>query len=306
MSKEKRTPKKPFTVRCSIDDKKHFERTLGFIIESEGFTGKDERVKAFRWMCDQALLGFDRDATPRTRSEVEALIQCDYLRRGLATWLCGETMRKKKVPTDLGNDPELVVAGCLDCIRKREELHAIAINKILVKLSIVKMREFYLQFMKLSRDGLGVDCLMCRAELLDGITQMSVDGASMRCPQLDNQYVSIEEVCLQKVNPQMGLGCEFFISVEHFVDLDDMGIIQRKEVSPNVAPQPCGDYIEDKCPGPDECLINQKNLARAHKYCPERYHPDPISNLLLEGPEEKGQALPELPDGEEETTKRDE
>jgi hypothetical protein len=284
-----RTTKKRIEFRVAVpqtEDKNHAERALQFTIETEGFSGeKDERALALRFIMDQALLGFSREDTPQAIRNVLDVVKCPYLRRGVSSYLCGETMKKKKEATDLGVEPELVIAGCLDCIRKKEEERALEIEKILMKASIVKMREFFVQFMKLSYDGLGVDLSMCRGALLNGMAIISVDGVTLRCPHLDNQYVEIDKVCLQKVNPKLGLGCEFFIKLEHFVDLDDMGIIQRKEVPIRFTPQPCSDSIEDRCPGVDECNINQRNLAKANKYCPERYKPGDIVPLL-EAPEE--------------------
>ena len=161
-----------------------------------------------------------------------------------------------------------------------------------MKASLVKMREFYVQFLKLTRDGLGVDLQMCRGALLNGMAIISVDGVTLRCPELENQYVEIEKVCLMKVNPKLGLGCENFIKLEHNVGLDDMGIVQRKEVDVRFTPQPCSDYVEDNCPGTDDCQINQRNLAKANRYCPERYTPGEILPAL-EAPEEPLQEDPE-------------
>ena len=273
------------------EDKGHAERALQFIIETEGFAGKNhERARALRFIMDQALLGFPRDPSPQTRTNVEELIQCEYNRRSrppdIPGWLCGETMKKKKAPTHLGSDPEYVIAGCLDWIRKKAELRALEVEKALMKASIVKMREFYIQFMKLSYDGLGVDLMMCRGSLLDGLAIISTDGVHLRCPLMDNQYVEVEKVCLQKVNPELGLGCEFFIKLEHLVHLDDMGIIQRKEVPVQFTPRPCSDSVEDTCPGLDACEINQMNLAKANLFCPMRYRPGDILPAL-EAPQEE-------------------
>ena len=294
-----RASKKRIEFRVSVpqtEDKNHAERALQFTIETEGFSGeKDERALALRFIMDQALLGFSRDDSPQAIRNVLDVIKCGYIRRGVSSWLCGETFKKKKEATDLGVDPELVIAGCLDCIRKSEELRALEVEKILMKASIVKMREFFVQFMKLSYDGLGVDLSMCRGALLNGLAIISVDGVTLRCPLLDNQYVEIDKVCLQKVNPKLGLGCEFFIKLEHFVDLDDMGIIRRKEVPVRFTPQPCSDSIEGECPGVDACNRNQRNLAKANRYCPERYKPGDIVPAL-EGHVEEEEPLQEDPE----------
>ena len=144
----------PFTIRITQEDKDHADRALQYIIDTEGFDGKDARGQALRFIMDQALLGFHRTETPTRISGGLDDIDCHYLRRVALDWVCGETMKKKKEPTILGQDTEMVVAGCLDCIRKKEELRAQAIEKLLMKASVVKMREFYIQFMKLAHDGL--------------------------------------------------------------------------------------------------------------------------------------------------------
>ena len=274
----------PFTIRVPQEDKDHALRALQFIIDTEGFDGKDARAKALRYIMDQALLGFHRTETPSRIAGGLDNIDCHYLRRVGLDWVCGETMAKKKEPTILGPDTEMVVAGCLDCIRKKEELRAQAIDKLLMKASIVKMREFYIQFMKLAHDGLDVDCLMCRGDLLNGKIIMSIDGTTLQCPLLDDQFVDIKAVCLEKVNPQRGKGCEYFIAVAHNVHLDDMGIIRRQEVPIHFMPTPCNDY-EKNCPGVDECTVNIFALAKINKYCPFRYTPSPARSLLPALPE---------------------
>jgi len=278
----------PFTIRVPQEDKDHALRALQYIIDTEGFDGKDARAQALRFIMDQALLGFHRTETPTRISAGLDDIDCHYLRRVGLDWVCGETMKKKKEPKVLGSqsDTDFVVAGCLDCIRKKEELRAQEIEKLLMKASIVKMREFYIQFMKLAHDGLDVDCLMCRGDLLNGKIIMSIDGTTLQCPLLDDQYVDIKAVCLEKVNPQRGKGCEYFIAVAHNVHLDSMGIIRRQEVPVHFIPTPCFDY-EKKCPGVDECTVNLFALAKINKYCPFRFTPGPARALLPVLPDEE-------------------
>lgn len=258
------------TFRLAPSEKRDVNRAIDHIIETEEITGRGARSDALIIISERALLGFTIDSTPGSVSETLTVIECDYLRYAPPRFYCLETVAKKKEAADLGYDAASVEANCTACLRKKDELRNLMIEKLLMRQSVARIATFYKRFVKISRDGFDVDCTLCLAETGKGHIVISQDGDILDCPILENQAVAIEDVCKVKVNPDGSSPCRFLVTFPHLATLDDMGIDQT-QIYDEITPTPCHSFEQDECPGLDGCTVNLTALARINKYCPHRY-----------------------------------
>lgn len=295
--------------RLAPSEKRDINRAIDHIIATEKLLGRSSRPDALVIMSERSLLGFTIDSTPGSVSETLSLITCDYLLYDHVRFLCLEPVAKKKEPAELGSDASLVEKYCAACLRKKDELRNLMIEKLLMRQSVARLTNFYKRFVQISRDGFDVDCTLCLAERMKGTIGISGDGETLICPLLEDQYVTIEDVCKVKVNPDGSTPCRHLVAFPHLATLDDMGI-DRTEIYAEVNPTPCHAFEDDSCPGKQPCTVNLNSLARINKYCPLRYEAPggraaaPLLEAPIEDPPEE--PLDESSSDEEEEAPVDE
>ena len=288
MSPREYSGQKQFVIRLKDEERTRVDNAIDYIIQTDGLTGTRAKQRALVLICDRALLGFSPTSTPGEDLRVLESVNCPYLRRELDDWVCDETIgtTNKRESAILGDDNEVVIAKCQAHLLRKQELKNEKIETLLAKSSLVKMKEFFRQFLRVAKDGLDVPLYMCRASWMDGSILVSKDGVSLRCSLTDNQIVSISGVCRERVDPETGsTPCRYFLDLSHTVTLDSVDDL-RKKVDIQIAPLPCPKY-PNSCPGAGDCTENPESLAVNGRYCPETYPrnaPALLESLKTEDP----------------------
>ena len=157
---------------------------------------------------------------PNVRDVLEQ-IKCGYIGFVNDNFYCRETMAKKREPTLLAGEPEIILKNCLACIKWKLEQEFNKRNTELRKESIKKLREFMKGFIILSKSGFKYTAFMCLCDADSGNIIFSRGGEALQCPQLEKELVNIRLTCMEKINEKTGQRpCEYLASLEGIQTLD--------------------------------------------------------------------------------------
>lgn len=218
--------------KLDADKKKYVETTLDIIGKQKNIESRGETLylvlKTYNdTMKQQANVDYSRIKP----------FECNFLVHYNDEWNCNEPMSTTKKPIQLGDEVEIIRSKCRACF----EGHSIAENerkrKLLERSNIIKLQDFYKDFLALTKHGFNVDCVMCKGLLLDKNTViMSRDGESIYCPHQDMAIVNINDICKEVTNTgNKSKGCEYLISLEHHVNFKDSDVEEKiKEILPKL------------------------------------------------------------------------
>jgi len=182
------------------------------------------------------------------------IVGCNFLNLIENNFYCFENLHRTKIGKQLGESLSIVIEKCKACKRGKEQQREKENEKLLQKETIRKLIDFRKEFLRISQDGFGATCYMCKADLLDNYRiSFSHDGLSLLCPQLENKLVLIKEVCRQAIDRKtQEIPCKYFIELEHHVTFTETPIYEKiKTKLPQI------EYQEDKTKVESEPTIKE-------------------------------------------------
>ena len=212
---------KTFSVRITKSVKDKIENCLVKIAEDTGF----KKGKALEYVFDayiQMLLEGKAKPDEYIEPDIQDVltsINCDYLLYD-GKFFCLERYHNKKERDIIGIEPSKVKDNCMACLKGKQDIIKHKITEQRRKESFRKLHDFLKQFIVITEKGIIANAYMCTYDALDGKFHVSKDGKSLRCPLEEDEYISIKEVCFNRVNPKKEMPpCQYLITLEHIVKL---------------------------------------------------------------------------------------
>jgi len=177
---------------------------------SDRFSEIDNKGQAFMKLISLFNEGFkppSDDAIGDSKRAMEQ-VNCDFLRYEgeVEGFICNEYFHTKKKGNPLGHEPQLILMRCYDCRRGKQIKKQQEIDKKLQQDSFRKILDFRKTFMQALGDGIEADVFLCKGSITkDSSFQISVNSENMTCPLIDDDLVTIEDFCKQKINKATGL-----------------------------------------------------------------------------------------------------
>lgn len=150
-------------------------------------------------------------------------IDCNFLMYDSESdeWVCLENIARNKKPSVLGMDGIKVKQLCQACFDKRNQDKRNEEMKILQKKGFDRLAQFYKQFQIITDNGLNAYVRICNCDDFEKFS-ISRNGHTLNCPQQNDEIVTIEEVCMNKIDPTTSKrGCPWLVSIDSIVNLKD-------------------------------------------------------------------------------------
>jgi len=204
------------------DSQKEFtNRILERLNKEKGLTKSDAFVYVFEQYENNIIGNKSGEYISANVRDVLTQITCGYIGFVNDSFICRETMMKKKEPTTLLGEPQTVLENCIGCIKRKIETEQDKRNSEMRKESIKKLQAFMKEFIRISKSGFNYTAYLCLCNADEGKIQFSRGGESMPCLQLDDESVNIQYTCMEKINPTtQNKPCEYLASLEGIQSLD--------------------------------------------------------------------------------------
>lgn len=221
--------KEAFTIRLKPDERAKVETMLDHVAKTEGLTGQRMRAESLAKAADIILIG--RPVDDEENGEARAILHvCDYLIQDtFGGYQCLKKMNTTHKPIPLGNDRGLVLIYCDRCAKAKQEAEELRIKKLQEKRNIQQFTQLYKVLAKTIDHGLDVNAYLCKAGLYRGDIRFSQDGETLQCWIEDEDKtpeVSIEDVCMCRINPDHTTPCRFLVDIIHHVKIEDTSIYE--------------------------------------------------------------------------------
>ena len=163
--------------------------------------------------------------------------ECNFLNFSNETWECLEPMGTSKKPIPLGDSDIDVKIKCKACFEGHQIAENERLKRLLERGNIVKLTDFYKEFLALTKHGFSVGCIMCKGDLLDkNRVIVSRDGEVIYCPLQNMDIVNIKEICEEVIDTaNKTKGCQYLIQFTHHVAYKGSTAEERiKEILPQL------------------------------------------------------------------------
>jgi hypothetical protein len=205
------------------EQKKYINTWFADLVKSRGELGK--KGEALQYIIDQYDLAFKNIRFREVPEDVESLIKeadCQYLKyepyeegkkKGTG-YVCYEFFSKKKKPSILGTDHDLILSKCNLCKAGKLDLVEQQIQKQLRKKNIKNLLNLREILINLQIEGGIAQIFICKADLLEQKKLVvSTNGTHLPCPlEEDTKDVQVKLHCYNQINPMsMEPPCQYLI-----------------------------------------------------------------------------------------------
>lgn len=207
--------------RLTTSQKEFANRIIDRLNKEKSLNKSDAFVYVFKQYEDNIISNKSGEyIAPNVRDVLEQ-IKCGYIGFINDAFYCRETMAKKREPTLLVGEPEVILKNCSACIQYKLEQEINKRNTELRKESIKKLQSFMKGFIAISKSGFRYTAFMCLCDADSGSIIFSRGGEALQCPILDKELVNIQLTCMKKINPKTSkMPCEYLASLEGIQTLD--------------------------------------------------------------------------------------
>ncbi len=225
------------SIRChNAEQKKFINRKLADLVKDRGELSK--KVDAVQYIIDQYLTEYKAIRYRKAPESVEAIIQladCQYLRwepylLGVVKgeeifqngFVCYEFFSRKKKPSPLGSDPDLLLGKCDLCKAGKLDRIETEVQKQLRKKNIKGLLDLRDILINLQIEGGLAQIYICKANLMEKKTLiLCTNGVHLTCPlEEGSPEVQVKKHCYTVITPwTQEPPCQFLIDPHIMVQI---------------------------------------------------------------------------------------
>jgi len=200
------------SIRCrNAEQKKFINDNLADLVDDRGELVK--KVDAIQFILDQYLTEYKALRYREAPESVEALIRendCQYLKyepfkegkEENIQFVCYEFFSRKKKPSPLGSDHELILGKCDLCKAGKIDRIELEVQKQLRKKNIKGLLDLRDILINLQIEGGLAQIYICKANLMEKKTLiLCTNGTHLTCPLFENQEVQVKNHCYNQITP---------------------------------------------------------------------------------------------------------
>jgi hypothetical protein len=153
---------------------------------------------------------------PKSIQETIRMCDCEFIKYGgdVDNYVCYENFHKNRKKQQIGKEPDVVIANCRLCKIGKATAIQRNIESQFRKKGVTSLVKLVHDLIRIDQDGGVAQIFLCQAKRWsnDEIV-ISSDCTHFKCPELDDEYIVIEEECLKRINPyNMAPPCQYLVS----------------------------------------------------------------------------------------------
>ena len=170
-------------------------------------------------LCTLFESGYDvlgNNELPKTVHDTFRLCDCEFIKydTNSAKFFCYENYHKNKKKLEIGKEPDAVISNCVLCKIGTATSIQKGIESQFRKKGVTSMVKLVHDLIRIDQDGGVAQIFLCQGKRWssDEIV-ISSDCTHFKCPELDGEYIVIEERCLKQIDPlTMKPPCRYLVS----------------------------------------------------------------------------------------------
>lgn len=139
---------------------------------------------------------------PHSIEETIRLADCDFIKWDGNIFVCYESYHKNKSPKEIYAEHDKVINACYLCKVGKAKTIQKSVENQFRKKGISNMISLVNNLLKIDYEGAVAQIFICQAKRLsDDELVISSDGTHFKCPELEDEYILIDEYCIKQVDP---------------------------------------------------------------------------------------------------------
>lgn len=174
----------------------------------------DAIVKLAR-IFDEGISTIGFEELPHSIQETIRMCDCEFIKYStLQGFECYETYHKNKKTKPIGHEHDKVITACYLCKVGKSKSIREKVEADFRKKGIGRMIKLVNDLLKIDSEGAIAQIFMCQAkQFTEDEIIISPDCVHMRCPEMENELILIDEHCLKQVDPfTMNPPCRYLVA----------------------------------------------------------------------------------------------
>jgi hypothetical protein len=147
-----------------------------------------------------ASIGFAE--LPHSVQETINTVKCEFIKNISGVFQCYETYHKNKKTKEIGSEHDKVITACNLCRVGKARAIQTNVENQFRKKGISSMVKLVNDLLRIDHDGAVAQIFLCQSKRWthDEII-ISSDQVHMKCPELENELILIDEYCVNQIDP---------------------------------------------------------------------------------------------------------